>query len=133
MRSDFQHLAEPRRGRRAAPKWLLVGHGMGAKIASVVTARALGGETGLSGLQGVVLLAGSPPSPEPMDEERRCTTMSWVKHGPKDDSSARKFIADNAGAGHLLPLDRPAAIAQAVKRFWLGDVTDCKSPSRGSG
>ncbi len=188
--------------RRAARRWLLVGHSMGGKIASVVAARSLAGEPGLSGLRGVVLLAGSPPSPEPMDESRRQEMMGWVAHGPMAESSARKFIADNtgaplppsenesaigdlmrtspnawlawldrgsredwsetvgvvelpalvvvgsedgdlgevgqratnchiyprarllseAGAGHLLPFERPDAVAKAIKRFWIDEV-----------
>ncbi len=41
---------------RGAARWLLLGHSMGGKIASVVASRALAGEDGLFGLAGVVLL-----------------------------------------------------------------------------
>ncbi len=88
---------------RAASRWLLVGHSMGGKIASVVAARALAGEPGLFGLCGVVLLAASPPSPEPMDESRRQKMIAWAAHGPLDQAAARAFVDGNVG--HPLPSD----------------------------
>lgn len=96
-----------RRIRRESPtRWLLAGHSMGGKIASLVAARTLAGEPGLFGLAGVVLLAGSPPTPEPMDEERREAMLSWVADGPMSVDSAREFVEGNVGA----PLD-PASDA----------------------
>jgi pimeloyl-ACP methyl ester carboxylesterase len=83
---------------RVATRWLVVGHSMGGKIATVVASRAMKGEEGLFGLLGVVLLAGSPPSPEPMDEARREQMIGWVRHGSIDDMSARTFIEANVGA-----------------------------------
>ena len=72
-------------------RWVLVGHSMGGKIASVVARRALAGEPGLFGPAGVVLLAGSPPSPEPMDEQRRETMLGWAASGQLDEAAARTF------------------------------------------
>ena len=43
-------------------------HSMGAKVGLAVAWRVEDREAGIAGL---VLLAGSPPSPEPMEEERR--------------------------------------------------------------
>ncbi|WP_182086679.1 alpha/beta hydrolase [Aureimonas sp. ME7] len=84
---------------RAAPRWMLLGHSMGGKIATILAARALAGEPGLFGLAGVVLLAGSPPSPEPMDEERREDMLSWVQGGQHlDEAAARRFIDANVGS-----------------------------------
>ena len=64
--------------RAEAPRhYTLVGHSMGAKIVAVVARRAEDGEAGLEGLERIVLLAGSPPSPEPMDEEQRAEMLGW--------------------------------------------------------
>jgi pimeloyl-ACP methyl ester carboxylesterase len=102
-----------RKVRRHAPaRWLLVGHSMGGKIASVVASRALAGEHGLFGLSGVVLLAASPPSPEPMSDDDRAEKRAMADGGALDVASARSFVDANVGA----PLD-PATDAIAV-----GDV-----------
>ncbi|WP_423919703.1 alpha/beta fold hydrolase [Frigoribacterium sp. 2-23] len=81
-----------------ATRWLLVGHSMGGKIASIVAARTLAGRGGLFGLAGVVLLAASPPSPEPMDDERRQTMIDWAAPGRLDHAAARDFVDGNVGA-----------------------------------
>ena len=83
--------------------WVLLGHGVGGKVASVVAARALAGE--LAPPSGVVLLAGSPPVPEPMAEERRELMLSWVRDGPLDAAAASEFVAANVGG----PLELAAA------------------------
>ncbi|WP_216819810.1 alpha/beta hydrolase [Frondihabitans sp. 762G35] len=91
--------------RRHAPThWILVGHSMGGKMATLVAARALAGERGVFGLAGVVLLAGSPPTPEPMDDDRRAEMISWAADGPLDAEAARTFVDGNVGA----PLDAEA-------------------------
>jgi len=95
---------------RGAARWLLVGHSMGGKIASIVAARALAGEPGLFGLAGVVLLAASPPSPEPMEEDRRQEMLGWAADGPLDDAAAREFVSANTGG----PLD-PQAEQRALQ------------------
>lgn len=81
-----------------ASRWLLVGHSMGGKIASLVAARTLGGTLPLFGLAGVVLLAGSPPVPEPMSEERREQMLGWIANGPLADDAEQTFVAANSGA-----------------------------------
>jgi pimeloyl-ACP methyl ester carboxylesterase len=102
-----------RKVRRHAPgRWLLVGHSMGGKIASVAASRALAGEHGLFGLSGVVLLAASPPTPEPMSDDDRAEKRAMADGGALDPASARSFVDANVGAA----LD-PAADAIAV-----GDV-----------
>lgn len=83
--------------------WVLLGHSMGGKIASVVAARAVAGE--LTPPSGVVLLAASPPAPEPMAEERRELMVSWVADGPLDAAAASEFVAANVGG----PLELAAA------------------------
>ena len=78
--------------------WIAVGHSMGGKLATIIAARAQAGETGLSGLAGVVLLAGSPAAPEPMDEGRRAEMVAWVAHGAISENNARTFIEANTAA-----------------------------------
>ncbi|RXD07714.1 alpha/beta fold hydrolase [Sphingomonas sp. UV9] len=90
-----------------ADHWMLVGHSMGGKIASVLAHRSESGQ--LPGLAGMVLLAASPPSPEPIDEERRATMIGWVKQGAVGAEDARDFVDQNIAA----PLS-PAAYAAAV-------------------
>ncbi|KQT20110.1 thioesterase [Methylobacterium sp. Leaf399] len=96
---------------QAPRRWMLAGHSMGAKVALAVARRAEDGEDGLAGLCGLVLLAGSPPSPEPMQEERRAAMIAWI--GADAETRRREaqgFIAANVGA----PL--PEALAgQAVE------------------
>ena len=115
-----EHVAAIVRG-RGAPRWLLVGHSMGAKIASILAARTLAGEPGLFGLAGVVLLAGSPPSPEPMDEQRRDEMIDWAADGALDDRAARAFVDANVGAPLATQDDRIAIddLQRASREGWL--------------
>lgn len=92
-------------------RWMLAGHSMGAKVALAIARRAEDGEDGLAGLSGLVLLAGSPPSPEPMTEDRRAAMIAWIDADAETRrTEARAFIANNTGA------DLPAVLAeQAVE------------------
>ncbi|AMM19678.1 hypothetical protein AX769_05380 [Frondihabitans sp. PAMC 28766] len=92
-----------------AGRWMIVGHSMGGKIATLVAKRTLDGTAGLFGLSGVVLLAASPPSPEPMTDESRAQSIAMAADGPVSAADARSFIDDNVGA----PLDA-AADARAL-------------------
>ena len=128
---------------RGASRWLLIGHSMGGKIASIVASRALNGEPGLFGLAGVVLLAASPPSPEPMDEDRRQKMIGWAANGPLDDTAARAFVSANVGhalgpAAERLALDdleraSPQAwitwLERGSREDWSGDVGTLDVPA----
>ncbi len=83
---------------RAPHRWLLVGHSMGGKIATIVASRVLDGSAPLFGLAGVVLLAASPPTPEPMDEERREQMLAWTTGDAIAHDDARTFIDANVGS-----------------------------------
>lgn len=109
------HYVEAAIAGRAPARWVLVGHSMGGKIASVVAARALAGDSAVFGLAGVVLLAGSPPSPEPMEEERRALMISWAERGGRGlpEADAETFLAATTAA----PLTGAAA---AIARGGLG-------------
>jgi pimeloyl-ACP methyl ester carboxylesterase len=118
---DMVRLVTRRIRESGASRWFLVGHSMGGKVASIVASRTLAGKGGVFGLAGVVLLAASPPSPEPMEEERREAMIGWVTGsdgealgggagtGALPEAAAREFVDANVGA----PLD-PAADAAAV-------------------
>ncbi|GEB47377.1 hypothetical protein MTE01_33220 [Microbacterium testaceum] len=84
--------------------WMLGGHSMGGKIAALVAARVLRGDAPLFGLRGMVLMAPSPPRPEPMDEERRERMLSWVDGGALSEQDAETFIDQNTAE----PLDAGA-------------------------
>lgn len=109
---------------RGAARWMLIGHSMGGKVASIVAARTLSGRAPLFGLAGVVLLAASPVTPEPMAEDRRETMIGWAADGRLSEASAREFIDANI-AGPLGAADLESALADVRRsdpsawRAWL--------------
>ncbi|MCT8003633.1 alpha/beta hydrolase [Sphingomonas sanguinis] len=101
---------------------LLVGHSMGGKIATLVAARAVAGEAGLAGVVGVVLVAASPPSPEPMEEDRRAPMIGWVENGPIRREDAETFVDANTAAPLPEPLRDKAIedVRRSSREAWLG-------------
>lgn len=85
--------------RDAAPqRFRLVGHSMGAKVALALARRAEDGDADLKGLTGLVLVSGSPPSPEPIPEDRRRHMLSWIDADPDTrQREARAFVRANVG------------------------------------
>lgn len=111
--------------------WVLCAHSMGGKIAAGIAARVRDGSAPLFGLMSVVLLAPSPPTPEPMPDSKRHEMLSWVDDGPISDADARTFVDDNVGAS--LPAEFQASVVESVRamspvawRRWLeqGSVED---------
>ena len=80
---------------RPAQPWAVVGHSMGGKIATVAAARAQHGEAALADLRAIVLLAASPPAPEPMDEGRRQKMLRWIADGSIGTAEAATFVDAN--------------------------------------
>ncbi|WP_375465881.1 alpha/beta hydrolase [uncultured Methylobacterium sp.] len=114
--------------RDAAPtRWLIAGHSMGAKVALALARRSEDGEAGLEGLAGLVLLAGSPPSPEPMDEERRRAMIAWIGAEPEvRRREAARYVANNVGAP-LDPEREATAVADVLRAdpaAWIAWLTD---------
>lgn len=107
---------------RSPDAWMFVGHSMGGKLATLATARIEAGEPGLAGLAGIVLLAASPPAPEPMAEEQRDTMRSWFDDGVPTPEDAHNFVAANIA--RVLPdeLTRQAEadVRRAGREAWLG-------------
>lgn len=94
----------------APDRWMLAGNSMGAKVALAVARQAEDGAPGLGGLAGLVLMAGSPPSPEPMAEDRRAAMIAWIDADPATrQREAEAFVTANVAA----PLD-PDRMARTV-------------------
>ena len=82
-----------------AGRYVLVGHSMGGKIAMALAARRP------PGLAGLVLVAPSPPTPEPMSEESRARTLATYGDRDAAVATARRIT--------VRPL-APAAFDQVV-------------------
>jgi len=107
---------------RALTSCILVGHSMGGKIVTLVAARAAAGEIGLAGVAGVVLVAASPPAPEPMEEDRRETMIGWFRDGRIARENAACFVDANT-AERLPDSLREGAIDDVLRTSrtaWLG-------------
>ena len=100
----------------------LLGHSMGGKI-------ALGAASlGLDGLESVILLAPSPPSPEPMSEENRAAMLA--RHGTRSGALETLRLASTRQlAPELLELfiEDDLATSEGDWQFWLeqGSREDC--------
>ncbi len=111
----------------APARWWIAGHSMGAKVALAVARQAEDGAPGLAGLAGLALLAGSTPSPEPMDETERADMIAWID-GPDDErlAQARDFVDENCGTA-LPPEVRDHAVADVLRanpaswKAWLAE------------
>lgn len=121
-------------GARGVTDALLVGHSMGGKIATLLAARAQAGAMPFA-VHGVVLVAASPPAPEPMDEARRARMIDWFADGLPTHAQAAEFIDANTAAP-LIGAWRDQAIADVLRtnpaawRGWLerGSREDWRDP-----
>ncbi|OIH95602.1 alpha/beta fold hydrolase [Curtobacterium sp. MCBA15_001] len=111
---EMVELVERAVGRSGATEWALIGHSMGGKVASVVASRTIDGSNGLFGLRAVVLLAASPLSPEPMDDERRQRMLDWAADGEIGADEADEFVAANTD--EQLPPEPHAMAVHDVQR-----------------
>ncbi|GJE17892.1 alpha/beta hydrolase [Methylobacterium marchantiae] len=96
-------------------RWYLAGHSMGAKVALALARRAEDGAADLAGLAGLLLLGGSPPSPEPMSDDKRREMMGWISADAATRfAKAAEFIDRNTGAPLAEPL-RSGAIEDVLR------------------
>ena len=87
--------------------FIFAGHSMGAKVAlaTIVNGVQDGVQSGgLDDLAGLVTLAGSPPAPEPMEDDQRASLTAYAAHGPIALSDATAFLDQNT----IIPLTGPA-------------------------
>lgn len=112
--------------RQLSPRrWFLLGHSMGAKVACAVARAAEDGAQGLDGLTHLVLLAGSPPRPEPMEESKRETMRGWFAGDEAERrAQADGYIRDNAARElppqlHASLVDGVLAAERAAWLAWL--------------
>ncbi|MEZ0607252.1 alpha/beta fold hydrolase [Fibrella sp. WM1] len=73
--------------------FVLVGHSMGGKIALALAAGSAH-RPALSGLQGLVLLAPSPPSPEPIPDETRQEMLARPQQTPDERQQTAEKTAE---------------------------------------
>ncbi|WP_457104029.1 alpha/beta hydrolase [Methylobacterium sp. P5_C11] len=100
---------------RAPARFAIAGHSMGAKVALVLARRSENGEPGLTGLTDLILISGSPPSPEPIPEERRTQMLAWIDADPETRSrEAQAFVRANAGT-RLDPEIEDRAVADVLR------------------
>ncbi len=131
--------------REHAPRrWAIAGHSMGGKVSCAVARMAEDGAPGLAGLERIVLVAGSPPCPEPMDEADRAAMLGWFD-GDLDARRrrARDYVAGNAAApldarvleqaaGDVARMDRDAWVAwldRGSREDWAERIGILKTPA----
>jgi pimeloyl-ACP methyl ester carboxylesterase len=85
--------------------FVLVGHSMSGKVAAVAARRWQDGDEAFKQLRGIILVASSPPSPEPISRSERESMMrSLGRAGTRSRTQAEKYLRDNL-AGSSVPQD----------------------------
>jgi pimeloyl-ACP methyl ester carboxylesterase len=93
--------------RGTARDYVLIGHSMGGKVASVMARRAEDGIALCGVPKALILISPSPPAPEPMKESKRAEVMQGLGGASRDNAAraayAEKFVRDNVGKLQLAP------------------------------
>lgn len=76
-------------------RYVLVGHSMAGKVSAVVARRLLDSEAGVPPPAGLVLVAPSPPSPEPMPEAKRTEMLGLFTGLENSRYDAEKYVVEN--------------------------------------
>jgi pimeloyl-ACP methyl ester carboxylesterase len=111
---DYAAWVDDQIARRGLARFVLIGWSMGAKIALACALRRP------KGLQALILVAPSPPGPEPMTSDDRQAERDAFKNPP----AAREALQQVAGDGFKgAPLEAAVADRMAADRsawdFWL--------------
>ncbi len=111
-------------------EYVLVGHSMSGKVSMVLARRAQdAGYRGeeFCGLRGMVLVAPSPPSPEPMTEEKRSGMIASLGGAPAegDFAKALKYITRNEERDIRPAVEERAAneVLRMNRTAWVAWVT----------
>jgi pimeloyl-ACP methyl ester carboxylesterase len=94
--------------------FVLVGHSMGGKIALALATRKL------KGLQSLILLAPSPPTPEPIEEETRAKMLA--SHGNRcvaTDTVCKAAGGKLSGASFARAINDNLRASEAAWKAWL--------------
>ncbi|ADW70702.1 alpha/beta hydrolase [Granulicella tundricola] len=89
-------------------RYVLVGHSMSGKVSAVLARRAA--ETAHGRLAGLILVAPSPPSPEPMTDDKRAGMLESLG-AAKDGDEARAKVYIGRNEERDIP---PAVLARTV-------------------
>ncbi len=102
-------------GELALAQYILVGHSMSGKVAAVVASRARARSDG--GLVGLILIAPSPPGPEPMTDEKRSGMIGLLgeRHTAAEDwTRARSYVTKNERRDLAKPVE-DRAVAEVLR------------------
>ena len=94
--------------------FVLVGHSMGGKVALALAARRP------RGLRSLVLLAPSPPTPEPIEDDARAALIAgWAQYGAASQTLARSAARPLSDAQRRLAIDDIMLSGKAAWTAWL--------------
>ncbi len=112
--------------------WLLGGHSMGGKVATVLTRSLLDDSSTISMPTGLILVSPSPPGPEPMKGSKRKEMLDSLGRSTGDADEDRKraasYVAGNVGKLPIEPAtnvrteDDVLRMSRQAFAAWLIDI-----------